>query len=217
MTDKTIHIPKRDRNKSTKTLTLQERGLLHYIEQNLDAAGLFGQRMAITARACLTSRPVIHRTTHSLIVKCHLIVVRESVRGKDGYLSPLFVKPTQTPKHEPSPLADLATAASGVSASSPQTVENMPKSISGHLSVNSYIEGSRSVGQKGFIEGYVDSCPPVDLVPSPLADLAPFSASDSPRIPICNFDNDCTNSPIEGSTFCYRHATRSESVIGGAL
>lgn len=196
-----IHPPKRDHNR----LTLQEIGLLSYIIRHRDEAGHFSQRMILTADDCLTTRPVIHRTTHSLISKKYLTVVQESVRGEDGWLTPLVVKP--------SPLADLDWS----SISSPQSIDNKTKpSPVGQLPDNSNIDIKKVCSTElCSTEGYEDSCPPVDLVPSPLMDLAPSGISDSPRIPICEF-GDCTNSPLEGSTLCYRHATRSAGVMGGA-
>jgi hypothetical protein len=164
------------KKKSTNTLTLQERGLLDYIEKSPDADGLFGQRMSVIAKACATSRPVIHRVIHSLIEKRQLKVVRESVRGKDGYPSPLVLRSTRTVKIAPSPLADSAHASCGVSDQSPQTVANKSKSISGHIYSNNILEGGRSVG-------YVDSESSIGLgtrvSPSP----------ESPRV--CQHVNGC--------------------------
>ena len=73
-------------------LTINERGLLHYIEENLNADGTFAENQQETADN-LDERTTVNRTVRSLVVKEYLIEVRRAVRRPNGLFSTARPKP----------------------------------------------------------------------------------------------------------------------------
>jgi len=169
-------------------LSLQEYGLLCYIKASLDNDGLFQQQLSIAADSFLSTKPTVHRLIKNLIGKDYLKVIRKSRRGEDGWFIPAVLQPIPPVKpieNKQSPISFGTLEA--ITTCKPNRISVVCHEPDKHVALHQADEMEQAAG--------------------PLVDKT--HSTPRPACTVCA-DSDCTNTPEEGSAYCYRHREQAE-------